>query len=198
MLSSDEVILEHAKAPYDPVKRREYYLRTRKLKGRRVGDAPDKKEPPAKGEKTLPARTPGKSVTSSQIRRNKHRTLTEVRVAALKVRLEKLRGTLKQLIRQAQIRSGATLVPMHRVPTKQPNAAGPNRTQDTSPQTARERKESAKRSKEYYENNRPNSAKDSKPSPRQVENQLKAEIEKVRTQVERARASLQASVDRGR
>ena len=32
-----EDVLQHASAPYDPVKAREYYLRTRKLKGRKKG-----------------------------------------------------------------------------------------------------------------------------------------------------------------
>lgn len=40
-------IIKHGEQPYDPKKAREYYLRTRKLKGRKKGSAPD----PAGGDR---------------------------------------------------------------------------------------------------------------------------------------------------
>jgi chromosome segregation ATPase len=75
---------------YDAIKRREYYLRTRKLKGRKKG-AVRPKAPPKK--------------TRAQ-RQAERRKKQEAQIAALKGRLEKLRAVLKQLTEAAQKRSG--------------------------------------------------------------------------------------------
>jgi ubiquinone biosynthesis protein UbiJ len=72
---------------YDASKRREYYLRTRKLKGRQPGKA----APPKK--------------TRAQ-RQAERRKKLEAQVEALKGRLEKLRAVLAQLTEQAKKRSG--------------------------------------------------------------------------------------------
>lgn len=74
---------------YDSLKRREYYLRTRKLKGRKKGfvkPAPRKK-------------------TRAQ-RQAERRRKQEAQIAALKGRLEKLRDVLAELTKKAQARSG--------------------------------------------------------------------------------------------
>lgn len=74
---------------YDANKRREYYLRTRKLKGRKKGSV--KAAPPRK--------------TRAQ-RQAERRRKQEAQIAALKGRLEKLRDVLAQLTKAAQARSG--------------------------------------------------------------------------------------------
>lgn len=74
---------------YDAVKRREYYLRTRKLKGR------------AHAIKAPPKKTPAQRAAE----RRKHQ---EAQIAALKSRLERLRDVLAAETKKAQARSGAS------------------------------------------------------------------------------------------
>jgi chromosome segregation ATPase len=76
---------------YDAVKRREYYLRNRKLKGRTHGS----------GKPVAPVKTRAQRAAE----RRKHQ---EAQIAALKGRLEKLRQVLAAETKKAQARSGAT------------------------------------------------------------------------------------------
>lgn len=79
--------LSHA---YDPVKRREYYLKNRHLKGRKHGS----------GQASKP-----RVKSRAEIAKERHAHLQE-QVAALKGRLEKLQAALKILVEQAKKRSG--------------------------------------------------------------------------------------------
>lgn len=76
---------------YDAVKRREYYLRNRKLKGRKHGS----------GKPVAPVKTRAQRAAE----RRKHQ---EAQIAALKSRLEKLREVLAAETKKAQARSGVT------------------------------------------------------------------------------------------
>lgn len=76
---------------YDAIKRREYYLKTRKLKGRKPGAAKP---------------TAAKPHKSQEQRRKERQHQLEVKVAELKGRLEKLQKVLKTLTEQAKARSG--------------------------------------------------------------------------------------------
>lgn len=80
--------LAHISA-YDAQKRREYYLRTRKLKGRKHGAA----KPVA----------PHKTRAQRQAERRKKQA---AQIAALKGRLQKLRDVLAAEVKKAQARSG--------------------------------------------------------------------------------------------
>lgn len=73
---------------YDAVKRREYYLRNRHLKGRTHGFV-----------------KPVKTRAQRAAERRKHQ---EAQIAALKSRLEKLRAVLAAETKKAQARSGVT------------------------------------------------------------------------------------------
>lgn len=75
---------------YDAAKRREYYLKTRQLKGRKHGSV-----------KTTKPRVKSRA----EIAKERHAHLQE-QVAALKGRLEKLQAALKILVEQAKKRSG--------------------------------------------------------------------------------------------
>lgn len=79
--------LSHA---YDPLKRREYYLRNRQLKGRKRGS----------GKVTKP-----RVKSRAEIAKERHAHLQK-QVTALKGRLEKLQAALKILVEQAKKRSG--------------------------------------------------------------------------------------------
>ena len=78
--------LEHN---YDAVKRREYYLKNRALKGRKHG--------------IVRVASPKKSRAQLQAERRKHQ---EAQIAAMKSRLEKLRDVLAAETKKAQARSG--------------------------------------------------------------------------------------------
>lgn len=75
---------------YDPVKRREYYLRNRQLKGRKLGS----------GKVTKP-----RVKSRAEIAKERHARLQE-QVTALNGRLERLQAALKILVEQAKRRSG--------------------------------------------------------------------------------------------
>jgi hypothetical protein len=79
--------LAHA---YDAAKRREYYLRNRKLKGRKHGSS-----------KTTKPRVKSRA----EIAKERHAHL-EAQVDQLKARFEKLQAALKILVEQAKKRSG--------------------------------------------------------------------------------------------
>lgn len=79
---------------YDPVKRREYYLKNRKLVGRA------KKGVPAKVGGTVARKTPAKK-THSQRQKE-----LEARVSRLQAKFQQLQTLLKAVIEAAQKRSG--------------------------------------------------------------------------------------------
>jgi chromosome segregation ATPase len=75
---------------YDPLKRREYYLKNRQLKGRRHGS----------GKAAKP-----RVKSRAEIAKERHAHLQE-QVDALKGRLQRLQAALKILVEQAKKRSG--------------------------------------------------------------------------------------------
>jgi hypothetical protein len=85
---------------YDPVKRREYYLKNRQLKGH-VPKAvtPLKVTPPRSAVKPAPNRNQ---------RQEERRRKLQAQVDALKARLQKLREALAELVKAAKARSGVT------------------------------------------------------------------------------------------
>lgn len=152
-MNSQDFILMHSNVEYssiiheyDPQKAHEYYLRTRQLKGKTLGNAPvslynvggTSTKAPSKTTviKTAPKTPPSKSVIAA-----KRRLETKARIEALKTRAEKLRKLLKTLVDEAKIRAG-----------KDPNEkAAPSASKKT---TTAQDKEAAKRSKDYYEKNK--------------------------------------------
>lgn len=83
---------------YDAIKRREYYLRNRKLKGRTPGSI---KPPTARLLNAV--KPPVKTKTQQQADLRKQQ---EAKITALKGRLEKLRAVLAEETKKAQTRSG--------------------------------------------------------------------------------------------
>jgi hypothetical protein len=192
-VTPEEFILEHAKTPYDPVKRREYYLKTRELKGRTPGaavtptglrPAPGTR-PAAKRVTTRTVALKKPPVTIMEQRRKQRRKEINARVKAMNVRLDKLRTVLRQLVEEAQRRSGVDV--KKDTPAKKAEPAG-----STKKLTAAEKREAAKRSKESYEKN-----KEKTPLSKQ-EKQLQREIKEVKRKIEQARKDLKASVARAK
>jgi len=96
-LSHVEEVVAHYAEGYNPVKAREYYLKTRKLKGRTAGI-----KPVAKG-RSLGSKKP---VASGIKNPAQHRKETQAKVAALKLRLETLRVVLVKLTEQSKASGG--------------------------------------------------------------------------------------------
>lgn len=153
---------------YDPVARREYYLKTRKLKGRRVGAGrtavarhpSTKASPVVKAVKAAPKKAPQDT-----------RKQTEARVAALQVRLEKLRKVLADLVEQAKARSGVDPSKTNTTPQK------------SQPQTQKQKADAAKRSKDYYQKNKDEILSDQEKS-------LQGQIKRIEERIREMRAEL--------
>lgn len=170
MITPEEFILQHAEQPYDPVKAREYYLRTRKLKGRRKGMGTERSgRHPSSGSGSF---VPRNSRIKTPEQRRKE---IEARVEALKNRLEKLRGLLRKLVKQAQARSG--IDPKDNSKTKKA-AAGSKKL------TSKQRREAAERSKEYREKHKKESLSDQE---QRLREQIKDVEKKLRDAIARAR-----------
>lgn len=86
----DGTILMHVQAPYDPVKAHEYYLRTRKLKGRKKGTTFTVKS------------ASGKTVILSAKELAEQKAYAAKRVIKIKQKLAELNSKLKEAIRDAK------------------------------------------------------------------------------------------------
>ena len=121
---------------YDPVKRREYYLKTRDLKGL-VPQPTVKIEPPRSAIAVNPE-------PNRQQRQEERRRQIEAQVDALKARLKKLREVLAEQTKSAKARSGIE------TPAKKSST-----DVKTAPkQTAKQKADAAEKSKEYYDKNK--------------------------------------------
>jgi len=166
----DDSALFH-EAPYDPNKAREYYLRTRKLKGRKAG-AGDPQPSERSGSKKPTTGKPRGRPKKSPAQKRKE---AEAEVAALKKRLARLKEVLAELVKGAKARSG--------VETKTDKAkAKAQQNQDAkskTPLTAKQKREAAARSKKNYEETKKNNASDKNVQELQEQiKDIKAKIQK--------------------
>jgi uncharacterized protein YceH (UPF0502 family) len=163
---------------YDPVKAREYYLRTRELKGRRV----------ARSAPTPAGRVAGRQVAKAvkgatvlpKPAKPSSKNMTEVRIAALKKRLAELKVLLDKLRDDAKRRSGVE-VPTDKKDQKKAEK-GPADSKDKS---AVQKAKEAKAAKERYEKANPEAA-------------LQAEIKAVEAKIAAAREKLKEAIAKAR
>lgn len=144
-LFSYDLSLNDLQHVYDPVKAREYYLKTRELKGRRKGVV---KSPVGRETKTPAASAKNRAVAKAAAKKAKNQRLkkiAEARVAKLKARLEKLEKILDELVKQAKARSGVE------TKSKTSDQKTEKASQDAKPLTPSEKREAAKKAKERYE-----------------------------------------------
>lgn len=129
-MNAREFILSHADPNYDPRKRREYYLRTRQLKGR---------EPGAGRPPSAPSGRPNLNLSTEKERRE--------RVEALQRKLDRLKEIYQELLAQSKGRAGIES------PSKTPakKASSSKGGSSSTKTTAKERREAAERSKEWRE-----------------------------------------------
>jgi chromosome segregation ATPase len=165
--------LQHA---YDPLKSHDYYLRTRKLKGRKKGS-----ERPAAGRNNAATKLTTPRKTSTQKREE-----TKARVEAIKNRLERLKEVLAQLVDEAKARSG--------IETKPASAkkAEPDKSPaKEKPKSAQDKKEEAKKARDQYQ-------KEHKQTPNQELESLQTQLKSVEEKIQKARATLKDSVNKAR
>ena len=178
----DEV-LEHAKV-YDPVKARDYYLRTRKLKGRNAGrsDQAIKRklgiDPSSEVEDTRSLKKRRADVKPPSAKARAERVHAEVE--ALKGRLVKLQAALKQLVANAESKGSSE---------KKSDTTTKESSDKSEPKeklSATEKKKAAERSKDWRKEN------PTKPEPKEKS------VEELRAQIAEIKKKLQAAVEEAR
>lgn len=169
----DEFLQHHLEHEYDPAKRREYYLRNRKLKGRKRGLV----EAPAGGRPAGRPQPPRKAAATKTAE-------IEARKVALEKKLERLREVLRELVEAAKARSGVE--PKR---DKEASAPEPTSSKKDSKLTAAQKRKKAAQAREDYEKE-----KQSAPTTKSLE----ADIAEVREQIAAARAKLKAALERSR
>lgn len=187
-MGSDEDFLQHFQPPYDPVKAHEYYLRTRQLKGRQAGLHPATAA--GKGAAKAVLTKAGTKAAPKPKTPEQHRKEVEAKVKALKTELQRLHSILRRLINQAQ---GRIVVDAQGKPVgNTTKKASGGSSAGSSKLTAAQKRDAAKRSKDYYQKHK------KELSPSDQEKQLKQQIHEVAVKIEKARSDLKASVARAR
>lgn len=161
----DDSALFH-RADYDPAKAREYYLRTRKLKGRQPGV----QRSPGPGRS--PAVAPTKPRRRSSAAR---RAEIEAQRKQLEKRLDRLKEVLRELVEAAKKRSGVD----ESKDTPQDKATRNEQRKKEKPLTATEKRKKAKADKERRE-------KENKPTSEKDLADLQAQIQDIRKKIQAA------------
>jgi DNA mismatch repair ATPase MutS len=170
--SLDELIeslsLAHVDAPYDPAKRREYYLKTRQLKGRAGGQAFDISSTRTKNSSSLPP------VKKPKV--NSKQAEFQAKIDALNARLDKLKKVLAELVKQAQARSGV-----------EPADTKSSSDKPAKKLTAKQKADAAKRAKKSAEKN-----KNKPPTPSQQVKELETKIKAIQAKIKKMKAEIAA------
>lgn len=174
----EQVLLIHGEEPYDPVKAREYYLRNRELKGRRkgLGVTPVVKAitkvlpPPVSSKKT--SSLPPVRKTAAQKQKD-----AEVRIAALEVKLKRLREILANLVKASASKKAPP-----KVAAKTATSAGAPAKKLTPAQEA----EKSRKAKLAYDKNK-------KETPDAKIKELDAQIKAITLKISKMKADLAAA-----
>lgn len=181
---------------YDPVKAREYYLRTRQLKGRGSGGGRTSTgRPSAKGE--ISARLARQAQAAQTQRRAKaasNRKAVEAKVAALQVRMGALQNLLKDLVAQKGEAQAKATEKAAKDSSGSKTSSGSKASTDRKPLTAKQKSDAAKRSKEHYEENKQPAIK--KLKGKELDDKItevRSKITQMRGEIAAARQTLQSS-----
>lgn len=173
---------------YDRVKAHEYYLRTRKLKGRK----------PAAAKPALSSIKPGTHATPKKAGIGKKasvatkkspaqlRSDAQARVASIKGRLAKLESALKALLKETKSSKTKTKTPE--------KAATKSKSTSDTHLTAAQKNAKKRANKEYYDKHKKPAEK--KTGTHEMTDEQK--IEHLRSQIRQARAQLKAAVAQAR
>lgn len=165
MRLDDGTILMHGKAPYDPVKAHEYYIRTRQLKGRK------------KGSPTFSVRKPGGSTVTLTTRQlTEQRIYAAKRVNDIKLKLAELNSKLNIALREAREKK-----------------AKAERKADKPP-TAAEKSKDAREAKKYRTKNRQKLANKRKSETRTKKSKEADPVDALITKIGQIKKRLSAAV----
>lgn len=215
----DRILLEHADVPvkriYNPAKAHEYYMKTRKLKGRKkakfvIGPKlptklppktlvkqPSKAQLPVKALPLAPKTMPKTSLASAKKPVAKVKSAEErqrelkVKVDALKGRLDVLKETLAGLVKEAKAKTEASA---GTTSATKDQASGSKGTSggDSTNLTSAQKADAAKSSKEYYDKNVKDKGGTSSLADQQKN--LTESIAKITEKIAKVRAELKGSV----
>lgn len=187
---SNSTVSPHLVHEYDPVKRHEYYERTKKLKGRSKGASQTSGTKSSQNNGSGGARNPKEAKNSEQ-----QKAEIKARVTAYKARLEKLKEVLALLVAEAKKRSedNAGTKESRAEAAKKESASKEKSSSDggskkSGSSTAKEKAAS----KEYYEKNK------DKISLKKQEANLKDQIKEVEEKIVKIRADLKDSIQKAR
>lgn len=171
--------------PYDPVKAHEYYMRTRKLKGRPQGSS-EIIDPRSRAGSSTSGKGPKKSGSELVQPKGPSREELEAQKDALQKRLLRLKEELRKLVRAAKTRSGI----VEKEPEKKSSESKKNKESDEKKEsepekeeklTSSEKKEKAKKARETYEKEKKKS-----PTPSSEIAALERQIQDVRKRIKAA------------
>jgi hypothetical protein len=154
----DDSELLHYAAGYDPAKAREYYLRTRKLKGRRKGVSEEEFRDAATGNEgkyDRPGNTKNEKAYDAR-QRKERRAVLEKKQEELRKRLERLQQVLRELVEDAKKRSGVEIKKSATDRKTSESSSTESKTKSkasskSEPLTESEKREKAKNAREAYE-----------------------------------------------
>lgn len=189
---------------YDPVKAREYYLRTRELKGREPGGGdPESAKRAAAAAAEAEARQ-----DDVEVQREKLKELLKIRLEELEVRLEQLKTAVKQGKLAAMRRAGVSEETLSRMITQEVKSPGSTKggtevepakggktaggeagseSSDDKPKTQKQKNDAAKAAKEKYEEEKANN-----PDPDQQLADLQEKVDSAMQNIEKMQEKVEA------
>lgn len=187
-------ILQH-NDDYDPVARREYYLRTRELKGRQSGGSETISGGIGKAASTIAKGSTSQPTVSSPPKVNVAAQVTEQRVNELKGRMEKLKAKLNELLKEAEEKEAKKAEKAE----KKESEGTSEKKESSEKQTSEEKRKARERSKDWYEENKElkgeSEKKEKKPDLETQIKEVRQKIEETRVKLEEAIASARAKVN---
>jgi hypothetical protein len=173
------MLLAHARAPYDPRKAHEYYLRTRKLKGRKSGTAvADFRSGDGKSSYTVKLRD-GKTAKLNEQQLAEQRLYAEARVQSIQKKLVELNKALKEKMAEAR---------------KAEAEANKPKTAAEKAKAARDAKKYRDKNQQKLKNARAKKAAQDKPASEPKPDS----VEGLKKTIEKAKKSLDAALERQR
>lgn len=168
-----EGILQHIDPNYNAQQAHEYYLRSRRLKGRQPS-VQRILTPRSNGKVVIPIKVirKGRLPVTSVVKQRQ--TAVNLRVAGLQKKLRNLKTVLEDLVKKAKEKEG-----------RKDSKTKSGTTRDKSDLTPQQKRETAKRSKETYEKNKklkgpveknPETVEEVRAKIRKIQEELKAAI----------------------
>lgn len=188
--------LDTLKHDYDPVAAREYYLRTRELKGRTKGSSVEPESVRVANKASAEAEAKKQEVSSD---RSERQAQLKAQLEELEIRVDQLNAAIKKAKRAAMSRAGVSEDTLARMITAEVKSPGSSKgigakdekgsdsdsgSSDDKPKTAAEKKKAAKAAKEKYDEENPDSPEAADQALQDKIDETAEKIEKLQKRVE--------------